>query len=234
VGEYGQPLILVIHGSGPKSSSKDNEFFLYEYIARISFLEKFYIAAIDCPGYGQSTGSKEAIKTFPRQLLEEILVALNYNNYFILMGHSQGGAAIFNAVHEKPNLCEIMVQERPVCGNIQRFRGFEVPTLLIYDIEDDGHPFWQGKLLYKELKNAEMYTFRSSKTPYWVSDHLWDHILQFINRRIRQNPVSRVLNRTRSNNFTRSHSLNTHVRDSRGSATQSLDRRYLERPVRAP
>jgi pimeloyl-ACP methyl ester carboxylesterase len=99
VGEYGQPLILVIHGSGPKNSAKTYEFFLYEYIARISFLERFYIIAIDCPGYGQSTGSKEAIKTFPRQLLEEILEALHYNNYFILMGHSQGGAAIFNAVH---------------------------------------------------------------------------------------------------------------------------------------
>jgi hypothetical protein len=42
-----------------------------------------------------------------------------------------------------------MVMDRPVCGNIQRFRKFEVPTLLIYDIEDDGHPIWQGKLLYK-------------------------------------------------------------------------------------
>lgn len=38
VGEWGQPLILVIHGSGPKNSSKAYEFFLYEYVARISYL----------------------------------------------------------------------------------------------------------------------------------------------------------------------------------------------------
>ncbi len=66
-----------------------------------------------------------------------------------MYGHSQGGAAIFNAVFERPSLTEIMLMDRPVCGNIQRFRKFGTPTLLIYDIEDDGHPIWQGKLLYK-------------------------------------------------------------------------------------
>ncbi len=44
--------------------------------------------------------------------------------------------------------------ERPVCGNIQRFNKFGMPTLLIYDIEDDGHPIWQGKQLYKALTKA--------------------------------------------------------------------------------
>lgn len=68
-----------------------------------------------------------------------------------MLGHSQGGAAIFNACYENKMLTEFMLMDRPVCGNIQRFRKFNIPTLLIYDIEDDGHPIWQGKLLYKEL-----------------------------------------------------------------------------------
>lgn len=105
--------------------------------------------AIDCPGYGKSVGSKEAVKTFPKQMFEEILKALNYKRYFAMYGHSQGGAAIFNALYENNALAEIMIMDRPVCGSIQRFRKFNVPTLLIYDIEDDGHPIWQGKLLYK-------------------------------------------------------------------------------------
>lgn len=60
--------------------------------------------AIDCPGYGKSIGSKEAVKTFPRQMFEEILKGLNYKSYYAMYGHSQGGAAIFNAVYENPSL----------------------------------------------------------------------------------------------------------------------------------
>jgi hypothetical protein len=66
----GQPLILIVHGSGPKNSSDQYNYLLQEYLVRISYLEKFYIVAIDCPGYGQSEGSKEAVKTFPLQLFK--------------------------------------------------------------------------------------------------------------------------------------------------------------------
>lgn len=100
----GQPLILVIHGSGPKNSSKVYEPMLHEYAVRISTLERYYLLAIDCPGYGKSTGSKEAIKTFPLQFLKNILEILGYKSYYALFGHSQGGAAIFNAVYECPTL----------------------------------------------------------------------------------------------------------------------------------
>ena len=57
-----------------------------------------------------------------------------------------------------------------------------MPTLLIYDIEDDGHPIWQGKPLFKELKNTEFYTYRHSQHPYWVPDHIWDKMLGFFMR----------------------------------------------------
>ena len=134
VGQVGQPLILIIHGSGPKNSSKQYASLLQEYAVRISMLEKYYILAIDCPGYGKSTGSKEAIKTFPLEFMKSILEVVGYKSYYALFGHSQGGAAVFNAVYACPTLCEFMVQERPVCGNISRFNGFEVPTLLVYDI----------------------------------------------------------------------------------------------------
>ena len=113
-------------------------------------MEKFYIVAIDCPGYGRSESkSREAIKTFPLELFKEILTSLEYKSFFAMFGHSQGGSAIFHAVHEDPSITEYLLMDRPVCGNIQRFRKFNIPTLLIYDIEDDGHPIWQGKLLYK-------------------------------------------------------------------------------------
>ena len=94
----GQPLILVVHGSGPSNCSDQYAFFLQEYQVRISYLLKYYIVAIDCPGYGKSKGSMLTIKTFPLRLFREILVNLGYKNYFAMLGRSQGGAAIFNAI----------------------------------------------------------------------------------------------------------------------------------------
>jgi len=37
-------------------------------------------------------------------MFKEILKDLGYNSYFAMLGHSQGGAAIFNAVYEDPKL----------------------------------------------------------------------------------------------------------------------------------
>lgn len=54
-----------------------------------------------------------------------------------------------------------------------------MPTLLIYDIEDDGHPIWQGKLLFKQLKNSKFLTYRNSQDPYWVPDNIWNKMLEF-------------------------------------------------------
>ncbi len=37
-------------------------------------------------------------------MFEEILKGLNYKHYFAMYGHSQGGAAIFNATYENSSL----------------------------------------------------------------------------------------------------------------------------------
>ena len=58
VGIPGEPLILVVHGSGPTNSSQNYTWLLHEYLVRVSYVQKFYIVAIDCPGYGQSKGKK--------------------------------------------------------------------------------------------------------------------------------------------------------------------------------
>lgn len=72
--------------------------------------------------------------------------------------------------------------DRPVCGNIKRFNKFPLPTLLVYDIQDDGHPIWQGKLLFKELLVSEFYTYRASQNVYYVPDNLWNFILRLFNK----------------------------------------------------
>jgi hypothetical protein len=72
--------------------------------------------------------------------------------------------------------------DRPVCGNIQRFRKFAMPTLLFYDVENIGHPIEQGKLLFKELLHVELYTFRNTSNPFWIPDNIWDKILEFFSK----------------------------------------------------
>ena len=69
-----------------------------------------------------------------------------------------------------------------MCGDIKRFINFPVPCLLIYDIEDDGHPIAQGKLLNKYLKFSRLLTFKTSKEPYWIADHLWESVLEFLRK----------------------------------------------------
>jgi len=181
-GFHGDPLILIIHGSGPANSSKEYEFFLFEYIAKVCFMRRFFIVAIDCPGYGNSTGSKQTVRSYPLELIEEIYRVLNYQKAFALFGHSQGGASIFNAVFQKQAITDILIMDRPVCGDIKRFINFPMPCLLIYDIEDDGHPIAQGKLLNKYLKFSQLLTFRTSREQYWIADNLWDSVLEFIRK----------------------------------------------------
>lgn len=83
-------------------------------------------------------------------------------------------------MYMKSSLSEILIMDRPVCGEIGRFKNFKTPTLLIYDIEDDGHPINQGKLLHKNLSYSVFHTYRSSKTPFWIADNLWDVVLDFL------------------------------------------------------
>ena len=72
--------------------------------------------------------------------------------------------------------------DRPVCGNTKRFNNFRIPTLLIYDVEDNGHPIWQGKQLYKEMAKTEFYSFRTSQEPYWVHENIWNIMLRFLDK----------------------------------------------------
>lgn len=181
-GFYGDPLILIIHGSGPNNSSREYEFFQFEYIAKICFIRRFFIVAIDCPGYGNSSGSKQTVRSYPLELIEEIFRALNYVKAFALFGHSQGGSSIFNAVFQKNTITDILLMDRPVCGDIKRFANFPVPCLLVYDIEDDGHPIAQGRLLNKYLKFSRLLTYKSSKDPYWITDYLWESVLEFLRK----------------------------------------------------
>jgi hypothetical protein len=179
-GDKGNPLFLIIHGSGVNNSGKVYESFLFEYQARFYKTWGMYLVAPDCPGYGESTGLRSAIRGFPEKFIKEFIGKLNYENCFIIMGHSQGGYSVFNAILRNPQLATFVVQERPVCGNISKLKDWKVPILLTYDEEDDGHPIKQGREIIKHVKNYKFISYKSSQTPYWFTDRLFDEILKFV------------------------------------------------------
>jgi pimeloyl-ACP methyl ester carboxylesterase len=128
------------------------------------------VVAIDCPGYGESEGFRQTIRSYPTAFLTATIKALGYPSgcAFALMGHSQGGAVIFNAVSEQPSICHLLVQERVVCSQPERFKALKQPTLLIFDTEDDGHPIRVGKLLHKYIPNNRFEVFTMSKQPVFI------------------------------------------------------------------
>ena len=74
VGRKDADLILVLHGSGPRSSSLDYLDVAYECVLRSP--KPLFFALIDCPGYGESEGSKQIVRSYPTQLISEVIKAL--------------------------------------------------------------------------------------------------------------------------------------------------------------
>jgi len=182
VGKNTDPLFLIIHGSGPKNSGKSYYFFLHEYAIRFLSTWPVFMVAFDCPGYGESTGLKSAIRGFSEKFLREFIFLLTgKKSAFILMGHSQGGNSLFNAVFANQNITNFVVAERPVIAEPKKFKECKIPILFVYDEEDDGHPIKQGKEMTKYVKIYKFLSYKASREPYWISDKLIEEIIKFLN-----------------------------------------------------
>lgn len=66
-GDPSKPLLLYVHGSGPRNSSM----FWNEVVQAVDALspDAYYHVAIDCPGYGRSSGDRQIIRSYPGQFL---------------------------------------------------------------------------------------------------------------------------------------------------------------------
>lgn len=182
VGKKTDPLFLIIHGSGPRNSGKSYSYFLHEYAIRFSNTWPLYMVAFDCPGYGESSGLKSAIRGFAQKFLSELIFALTAEKRaFILMGHSQGGNSLFTAVFENPEITSFVVAERPVIAEPKKFKDCKIPILFVYDEEDDGHPIKQGKEMTKFVRTFKFVSYKFSRKPYWQNDHLLEEVLKFLN-----------------------------------------------------
>ncbi len=92
-------------------------------------------------------------------------------------------------------------------GDIKRFQKFYSPVLLIYDIEDKGHPIEQGKLMARTAPNSMIHTFRGSQEEYWVCDNLWDKMLFFFKYGQGRKPQNRASRRDLSMNHRATRSI---------------------------
>ena len=181
-----QKCILLIHGSGPKNSSM----FWNDLVRRLllatsssSSPSPYYFVAIDCQGYGRSDGSKQTIRSYPGAFIQEIIDCISPTTHkvYCLIGSSQGAAAVFNALVEKPLISSFLAVQNPVSHDPQRFVCIKQPALLMYDIDDDGHPVSVGRLVKKYIPTNHYYEFASSKQPEWLEHNAHLKLLQLFN-----------------------------------------------------
>ncbi|CAF1238831.1 unnamed protein product [Rotaria sordida] len=193
-----QKCILLIHGSGPTNSSM----YWNDLVRRLLFatsssssLSPYYFVAIDCPGYGRSDGDKQTIRSYPGAFVQEIIDCISPTTHkvYCLIGSSQGVAAVFNALVEKPAISSFLAVQNPVSHDPQRFVCIKQPALLMYDTDDDGHPVSVGILVKKYIPNNHYYEFASSKQPKWLEHNAHLKLLQLFNEYDANNNTTNAL-----------------------------------------
>ena len=71
-GDPADPLVLYVHGSGPRNSSM----FWNNMVEAVDALHpNLYHVAICCPGYGRSPGDRQIIRSYPGALIEGVIRA---------------------------------------------------------------------------------------------------------------------------------------------------------------
>lgn len=185
VGDPADPLILYVHGSGPCNSSMFWNKVIMDVVQlaaanSLGMAKSFFHVAIDCPNYGRSPGDKQTIRSYPGALVASILRALGRKSAVAMCGSSQGCASIFNASLEFPKLTHSLAVVHPVAHAPQRFTSLALPTLLIFDTEDAGHPVSVGRQMRRYLPNSNYFEFTRSKDGDWEADHFGEELIALL------------------------------------------------------
>jgi predicted esterase len=176
-GDPASPLVLYVHGSGPRNSSM---FWNNLVEAVYAFHPKFYHVAICCPGYGRSPGDRQTIRSYPGALIEGVIRACGKRTAVALVGSSQGACAVMNALLERPGLAESVAVCHPVGHAVERYSAIKVPALLIFDTEDDGHPVEVGRRMREALPNPTYFEFTYSKDGPWEEQNMASELVKIL------------------------------------------------------
>mmetsp|Transcript_104119 Transcript_104119/g.333880 ORF Transcript_104119/g.333880 Transcript_104119/m.333880 type:complete len:1050 (-) Transcript_104119:186-3335(-) len=186
VGNSADPLLLYVHGSGPLNSSMMwNHLELdIERIAKerggSNLPTRFFNVAIDCPGYGRSPGNRQIIRTYPGGLISSVITALGRKSAAALIGSSQGACAVFNCALEFPAFAHTLAVCHPVGHAPQRYDKIWQPSLLIFDVEDAGHPVEVGRQMRRYLQDPRYFEFARSVDGDWECQHMGEEMVALL------------------------------------------------------
>ena len=176
-GDPADPLVLYVHGSGPRNSSM----FWNNMVEAVDALHpNLYHVAICCPGYGRSPGDRQIIRSYPGALIEGVIRACGKRSAAALVGSSQGACAVMNALLERPALAESVAVCHPVGHAVERYRAIKVPALLIFDTEDAGHPVEVGRRMREALPNPTYFEFTHSKDGAWEEQNMAPEMVKIL------------------------------------------------------
>jgi hypothetical protein len=177
-GDPSKPLLLYVHGSGPRNSSA----WWNEVVQAVDAIRPnaYYHVAIDCPGYARSAGDRQAIRSYPGALLQGIIQASGKRSAAALIGSSQGACAVLNALLEIPSLAETVAVIHPVGHAVERYSAIHQPALLIFDTEDAGHPVEVGRRMRDALPNPTYFEFTHSVHGPWEQQHIAPELVKLL------------------------------------------------------
>ena len=179
-GDPERPLILLVHGSGPENSSIWwNELVCQLLEARPG---AFCYVQVDCPGYGRSPGDRQAIRSYPGDLLSQVVECTGHPHAHCLVGSSQGCASAFSAAVERPGVCRFLAAMDPVTHDPRRFAALAQPAMLAYDVDDAGHPASVGRAVARILPVGYCFEFAGSREPCWIGRHFAARLLAMFDR----------------------------------------------------
>ena len=131
-----------------------------------------------CPGYGRSPGDRQTIRSYPGDLLADVVKSLGKTVALALLGSSQGACAVLNAALAVPDLAHYVAVCHPVGHDVKRYVAIRQPVLLAFDTEDDGHPVSVGHLMRRYLPRPHYFEFAESASPRWVETRFHAELLK--------------------------------------------------------
>jgi hypothetical protein len=106
------PLMLYVHGSGPRNSSLQWNHVTLGVAARSA--TPFFHVSVDCPGYGRTDGDCQTIRSYPAAFLRDVMRSLGKTHAYCLVGSSQVCASM--CVHLPPPLLPVRFAVAMLCA----------------------------------------------------------------------------------------------------------------------
>jgi len=101
----------------------------------------FFHVAVDLPGFGYTKTSVQSLKRSAEkdgsaslctsELLVDIIKSLGKHYAFCIVASSEGAAAVFSALQERPNLASFLILKEPQVRDIDGLHSVFQPTLIV-------------------------------------------------------------------------------------------------------